>query len=264
MTPRDLLLANLARQAEIESVRAGLRATLQAEYDAEGLAEFRRVHGKRRKFRYSLLDADWRKATEVRYLERFDREGCAAELKTLRDTVPKLAEGAELQPGDWRMWRSVPESAYGSQGWGATKYAREAAERDVEHARQSGVEAELRERRWGSCRTCGQIVNADPAHTTWPPRPGAHDRCIGVEFKSRGDARYVFADFEVWVKLAEPVDLVILKHKPGVSMRDFVKQCWARGVNPRVYCPFLPHGFEERQGIDFQGREVAPLGVKSA
>lgn len=40
------------------------------------------------------------------------------------------------------------------------------------------------------------------------------------------------------------------------STVDFVRLCWGKGVNPRVYWPFLPHGFEERHGLDFFGGYV--------
>ena len=44
------------------------------------------------------------------------------------------------------------------------------------------------------------------------------------------------------------------------SLREWVRQCWERGVNPRVSMPFLPQSFEEENGLDFFGgdlREVA-------
>lgn len=50
------------------------------------------------------------------------------------------------------------------------------------------------------------------------------------------------------------VDLEILKHSPAPSLVEQVRLCWARGVNPRVYNPFLPHGFEEKHGISYTGK----------
>jgi hypothetical protein len=44
--------------------------------------------------------------------------------------------------------------------------------------------------------------------------------------------------------------------KPVQSLKDWVKSCWKRGVNPRVYNPFLPAGFEEKVGLDYFGNEV--------
>lgn len=48
----------------------------------------------------------------------------------------------------------------------------------------------------------------------------------------------------------------ILKLKPGPNLKDWLRLCWKRGVNPRVYNPFLPHGLEEKLGIDYQGNEI--------
>lgn len=36
-------------------------------------------------------------------------------------------------------------------------------------------------------------------------------------------------------------------------MVEVVRLCWKREVNPRVMYPFLPHGFEERHGLDYFG-----------
>ncbi len=64
---------------------------------------------------------------------------------------------------------------------------------------------------------------------------------------------YVDVTFEVRVNVV-PEDLPILKHKDlSVPLVDWVQACWKRGVNPRVYDPFLPHGFEQRHGLDFHG-----------
>jgi hypothetical protein len=37
------------------------------------------------------------------------------------------------------------------------------------------------------------------------------------------------------------------------DMVEWVRLCWKRGVNPRVYNPWLPHGFEAEHGLDFFG-----------
>lgn len=59
--------------------------------------------------------------------------------------------------------------------------------------------------------------------------------------------------FEVLVNVATRDDWDILRLKPGLSLAEQIRLCWKRGVNPRVYQPFLPHGLEEKLGIDFQG-----------
>lgn len=59
--------------------------------------------------------------------------------------------------------------------------------------------------------------------------------------------------FEILVNVETLDDWTILKRKPGPSLAEWIRRCWKRGVNPRVYSPFLPHGLEEKLGINFQG-----------
>jgi hypothetical protein len=64
-------------------------------------------------------------------------------------------------------------------------------------------------------------------------------------------------DYSVMVPLTE-AGAERLRRRPGVGLVEWARLCWKRGVNPRVYCPFLPHGFEERHGLDyFGGRKEA-------
>jgi len=46
--------------------------------------------------------------------------------------------------------------------------------------------------------------------------------------------------------------------RPGPTLREQVRLCWKRGVNPRVYSPFLPHGYEQSVGLDYFGGETEP------
>lgn len=48
-------------------------------------------------------------------------------------------------------------------------------------------------------------------------------------------------------------DWQIVRAKPGVSVKEWIRRCWARGVNPRVMNPYLPHGLEEKYGLDYFG-----------
>ena len=41
-----------------------------------------------------------------------------------------------------------------------------------------------------------------------------------------------------------------LDYLDGPSLVEQVRMSWRRGVNPRVYNPFLPVGFEEKHGLD--------------
>jgi len=121
---------------------------------------------------------------------------------------------------EWALFRRVYVSSYSTQGFGAGHYAKSCAEDHADHARHHGVEVEVR-------------------------REGGDTR--GSEC------------FAVYVKLG-PRDLALLEQKPGPSLRDWLKACWKRGANPRVLNPFLPHGLEERLGIDYFGNDVAPRG----
>jgi hypothetical protein len=58
------------------------------------------------------------------------------------------------------------------------------------------------------------------------------------------------------VRVADAVDVEILRRYPPPPLREQVRRSWARGVNPRVFNPFLPHGYEEQVGIDYFGRSV--------
>lgn len=111
----------------------------------------------------------------------------------------------------------VYRSAYGSQGLGAMRYAVGSADLTADQLRSIGLNAVVE-----------QIKN-----------PG-----IRNEFY----AARVLVD-------VDPADLPLLKRaKVRVSLVDEVAACWRRGLNPRVYNPYLSHGFEERHGIGWDGR----------
>lgn len=52
----------------------------------------------------------------------------------------------------------------------------------------------------------------------------------------------------------EEIDLQALRRRDTTTLVQEVASCWARGLNPRVYWPMLPHGFEARHGIGYDGR----------
>jgi hypothetical protein len=68
-----------------------------------------------------------------------------------------------------------------------------------------------------------------------------------VKFEGHCYDLYVNTDEVGW-------DLV--QRKPGISLKAWIKRCWARGCNPRVYNPFLPVGLEEKLGLDYFGGEI--------
>jgi len=62
--------------------------------------------------------------------------------------------------------------------------------------------------------------------------------------------------FKVLAHVKDESDIVLIGLKPHWPLREAVRQCWSRGVNPRVYNPGLPHGYEESEGLDFFGRDL--------
>jgi len=55
--------------------------------------------------------------------------------------------------------------------------------------------------------------------------------------------------FAVFAFLREELDAELIRNKP-FDLREWLKACRRRGVEPRVFNPFLPHGLEEKLGID--------------
>lgn len=62
--------------------------------------------------------------------------------------------------------------------------------------------------------------------------------------------------FRVVALVEAEVDAEVLKRLPGVPLREWVRLCWKLGANPRVYNPYLPHGYEEKAGLDFFGSDL--------
>lgn len=63
--------------------------------------------------------------------------------------------------------------------------------------------------------------------------------------------------FEVRAHVEDMIDVEALKRYPPPSLREWVASCWQNGINPRVLNPFLPHGYEAKVGLDYQGRDVS-------
>lgn len=119
-----------------------------------------------------------------------------------------------------------------------------------------------------------------------PPAPGYvlvasvhagryHTQGFGARRYAGGEAneiarRYVAAgwdtatrptatQYEVWARgqgVAGPFT-PWLAQPSADSLRAWVQRCWKAGLNPRVYDPFLPAGYEERVGLDYFGNDVA-------
>ncbi|HYE93376.1 MAG TPA: hypothetical protein VEA38_20255, partial [Terriglobales bacterium] len=76
-----------------------------------------------------------------------------------------------------------------------------------------------------------------------------------VEEPSPIDKRAKLGRWEVHVGLETDLELEVLRRKPGPTLREWIRLCWKRQVNPRVFNPFLPVGLEERLGLDYYGNE---------
>jgi len=151
-----------------------------------------------------------------------------AQQKAIKDMLDDLAEKAEVHPGEeWNLSRSVSNTDYNTQGFGADRYARASVEQGLPVAAMYGLEAEIRVR----------YLRDSP---TW-----------------KGSPKTNVTYYEMWVK-ASPLDIEILKRKPGLTMKEWIAACWRAGTNPRVYNPFLPHGLEEKLGVDYFGNIQEP------
>jgi hypothetical protein len=63
-----------------------------------------------------------------------------------------------------------------------------------------------------------------------------------------------------WV--AGELDVEVLR-RLHVPLREFVRLAWKLGGNPRVYLPGFPHGYEEREGLDFFGNDLRAQGKQT-
>jgi hypothetical protein len=220
------------------------KAVLEHEYRVAVIAAFRAKYPRRklvRNFSFAappiwgkLAAIDEELMREVRALFTERAEGMTTDHKAAREAseeeVNLAAEGYIPHPEEWGRWTLLATTysgTYSSQGFGAMKYAHEAAERKAEDARGHGVGARVEKK-------------ARKAEGRW-----------GIEH----------GEFLVWVDTDE-LGAEALRRKPGIPLREWVRRCWARGVNPRVMSPFLPVGYEEKVGLDFFGGEFREVGVE--
>ena len=218
----ELDAVNEEASSEVERLRAGCEEALRAMY--------KEVHP-RREFTVARCLEEVPKAEEVR-LEWQERavevmDGAKVARKELKDELVLLAGRMDVPVCDeWAVWTTVSSTFYNSQGFGACKYARQSAQQYADKAMFHGVEAEVVE------------MNRHRSKGQWP-----------VDH----------ADYEVRVKTTE-VGMAILDRKPDIPMDEWVRLCWERGVNPRVYNPFLPSflpsSYEEEHGLDYFGNRI--------
>lgn len=62
-------------------------------------------------------------------------------------------------------------------------------------------------------------------------------------------------DFVVYAYTTE-AGREILKRRQGLTLREWVRLCWKYGCQPRVFNPFLPNDFEQRNSLDHFGNNL--------
>ena len=163
----------------------------------------------------------------ARHVEAYRRrdEALSADVRWLDLALDRLADLEPVRAGSARVvLRRVYVQSYATQGLGAERYARASA--DLSRDERDGVlRAEERE--------AGVRVVVE--------------REAGV---GRGAESYVVAALGVEDEVAADV---IRRRQSDDSLAAWVAACWRRGANPRVFAPMLPHGYEERHGIGFDG-----------
>ncbi len=60
----------------------------------------------------------------------------------------------------------------------------------------------------------------------------------------------------------DETDCEIIRRKPGVPLRQYVKRLLKSSVNPRVSMPFLESGYEASVGLDHFGNDIKKEVVK--
>lgn len=203
--------------------RKAERDDLQARFERRIVEAYREAFPKRKK-RTSFADvsstADGRELIER---ERLPFDEAAKKMldehdvarKAERDELIRLAELHEVVPCEDRYTIAHRASTYSySTQTAPGTYARGQAERHADAFRALDIPVEVVWTPTGSYRGSGDYV-------VWAACD--EDACVAVEMR--------------------PFDLV-----------EAVAASWRRGCNPRVAWPFLPHDFEAKHGIDYQGR----------
>ena len=171
-----------------------------------------------KKRRKAHCDAEYRYRAEGMWTEHAKAvEALEFHLVTRAESITPIA-GAE-----WTLFERRDDGSYSTQGFGAGRYAQASAEMSADVARQFNIPVEVRR-----------------------IEPTRYTKEYGLP---------VGGCWEVYVR-ADAITCEVLRRKPGPTLLESVRLCWKRGVNPRVFNPYLPFGYEEKVGLDFFGNEV--------
>lgn len=153
-------------------------------------------------------------------------EAWGAEKDAADKRLAELAQAIPVEPGtDWSLYKTTCAMEYRSQTSSET-YARAMAEIIAADLRAYGLEARV-----DTVPQEIQVNKFTAVRTT---------------------------DFQVWAHTSS-IMLEVLRRKKtgGLPFPEYVRLSWERGANPRVFWPFLPHGFEAAHGFDCFGKRKA-------
>ena len=225
----------LAEEITAEHAWRELCAAQQKLFEADSAALFVSVFGKRKKFNRTKLQEAKPEESEALYARhKAELNRVAAERKcdwaarqAITDEKRVVGAGAEVRPGTEMLeWHRVSEQSYSSQGYGACKYAENAAELYRLDAEAMGFEAEV-------------IRDTQTYDKNWG-----------------GGGTFTVTEFIVRVKVESDVDIRLLDYHDGLSLKETVRALLKRGSNIRVHFPFLPYGYEEKMGLDSWGNDL--------
>lgn len=196
-----------------------------------GKKPWRDVENLPEKYATPLLDA--KKRVEAKWMPiggaLLDKR-CAA-----KESLNNAAHEVTPLPGpEPRLVRKYSSSTYSSTNSGET-YARGNAELKAFECRAAGIRAE--------------VVRVPPRHED------------GREKRDQFGRSY--ANYHVMAWALDELDVDILRRR-SLPLREAVRLCWKMGINPRVMMPMLPHGYEEKVGLDFQGNDLRKSAEASA
>jgi len=178
-----------------------------------------------------FVEQEWQSRTAAGEDPELVKDEILAEYERERERldafVLKTLPDIPVRPGDEEhTLTTVWTQAFRTQGFGAVRYTKAKAEMIAAEATDS-VDVEI----------CAFVEEIYPDKASGAPG----DEPIG---------------FEVKAKVQDRSDAEALFRGPRWTLREQVRQCWERGVNPRVYNPGIPHGFEESEGLDFYGKDL--------
>lgn len=158
-----------------------------------------------------------------------DWKSYQSDLDVLDARLRKAAGPAKLLRGPMREVTCTHVVSYGSQGYGARRYAEGAAEMRADGFRVAGYEV----------------------RTTFV-HPGTPMPANGGPFPAVDCRGHYLVEADV----KEDLDVEIVHRRSPPTLREVVRMCWKRGVNPRVYNPFLPWDYEKQEGLDQFGNDL--------